>query len=45
MNPKPGCRFAERCDYCTAKCREIDPELREVSPGHLVACHRLEEIE
>ena len=45
VNPKPGCRFAERCDYCTAKCREIDPELREVSPGHLVACHRLEEIE
>ena len=44
VNPKPGCRFADRCDYCTAKCHEVDPELREVSPGHLVACHRLEEI-
>ena len=45
VNPKPGCRFADRCDYCTQKCHEVDPELREVSPGHLVACHRLEEIE
>ena len=44
VNPKPGCRFADRCDFCTAKCHEVDPELREVSPGHLVACHRLEEI-
>ena len=44
VNPKPGCRFADRCDFCTQKCHEVDPELREVSPGHLVACHRLEEI-
>ena len=36
--PKPGCRFAGRCKYVQDKCREIDPPLREVSPGHKVAC-------
>lgn len=36
--PKPGCRFASRCKYVQDKCREADPPLREVSPGHKVAC-------
>lgn len=39
VNPKPGCRFAGRCDYATDLCRTTDPELREVEPGHFVACH------
>lgn len=38
VNPEPGCRFAGRCPYCTDKCTEKDPELRQVSPGHFVAC-------
>ena len=39
MNPPAGCLFASRCPYCTQKCREQAPALREVSPGHQVACH------
>jgi peptide/nickel transport system ATP-binding protein len=36
--PKPGCRFAGRCKHVQPSCREADPPLREVSPGHRVAC-------
>ena len=39
VNPKPGCRFAARCQYATEKCREADPELKEIGAGHFVACH------
>lgn len=43
IDPKPGCRFAARCRYATEECKE--PQiLREVSPGHQVACIRLEKI-
>ena len=38
INPEPGCRFAHRCPHATAKCRE-DYNLREISPGHYVACN------
>lgn len=34
-----GCVFHTRCPYATDKCRECAPELREVVPGHKVACH------
>lgn len=44
VNPKPGCRFASRCDYCTAQCREASPEYQQVEPGHFVACHNVREI-
>ncbi len=39
LNPPAGCLFASRCPYCTDKCREQAPVLREVAPGHEVACH------
>ena len=39
INPKDCCRFAERCPYATEECRAKLPELREVMPGHFVACH------
>jgi oligopeptide transport system ATP-binding protein len=39
VNPPPGCRFAPRCPRAAALCREREPELRELSSGHLVACH------
>ena len=39
VDPKPGCRFAARCRYATAKCREADPELKEIGTGHFAACH------
>lgn len=37
INPKPGCRFANRCKYACAACEAAIP-LKEVSPGHFVAC-------
>jgi peptide/nickel transport system ATP-binding protein len=38
VNPAPGCRFAPRCRLARAQCTERTPELREVKPGHKVAC-------
>jgi len=38
IDPKPGCRFAARCPFCTEKCTAGDVPLKEVSPGHHVAC-------
>lgn len=34
-----GCGFNTRCPYVTDICRKVEPELLEVSPGHLVSCH------
>ncbi|MBT9684670.1 ABC transporter ATP-binding protein [Pseudoflavonifractor sp. MCC625] len=33
-----GCRFADRCEHCTARCREAVPPLTEVAPGHQCRC-------
>ncbi len=44
INPAPGCRFANRCDYACDKCIGTDIPLREVEQGHYVACARLAEI-
>ena len=38
IDPKPGCRFASRCPYATAECREPGIPLHEVAPGHFVRC-------
>lgn len=38
INPKPGCRFASRCDYCTPECREQNLKLTDQGGGHYVAC-------
>ncbi len=38
INVKPGCRFYKRCDVCIDKCKDSDPPLVEVSPGHFVSC-------
>jgi peptide/nickel transport system ATP-binding protein len=44
--PPSGCRFHPRCGHCTPENpklyylqTQVKPELREVEPGHLVACH------
>lgn len=42
--PPNGCRFAMRCRFVTDLCREKDPPLVEVAPGHLSACHYAQEI-
>ncbi len=44
INPEEKCRFFPRCVYAKEKCGQNQPELREVSRGHFVACHYHEEI-
>ena len=36
-----GCRYQDRCAYCTEACRSVKPELRETEPGHFIYCHRV----
>ena len=36
----PGCRFADRCPMVIDACRSADPAMRDVGPGHRVACIR-----
>ena len=38
IDPRPGCRFAPRCEEAVDACRAADIPLREIAPGHLVAC-------
>ena len=38
VNPAPGCRFAPRCRFAQPECLAATPALREVAPGHHVAC-------
>ena len=39
MRPPPGCRFHTRCPHAMDHCRKIEPPMREIAPGHQVACH------
>ncbi len=38
IDPPEGCRFAARCKHAVAECRAATPALREITPGHKVAC-------
>ncbi len=44
INPKPGCRFASRCNFATEACKEPQ-KLEEVSAGHYVTCCRVKEVQ
>lgn len=39
VNPPEGCRFYGRCPSRQADCLLEAPELKEISPGHVLACH------
>jgi peptide/nickel transport system ATP-binding protein len=38
LHPPAGCRFAARCRHVTDACLAAEPPLREIAPGHKVAC-------
>jgi len=39
INPKPGCRFAPRCNRVADICTSEEPILKDIGGGHMVACH------
>ncbi len=41
LNPPPGCHFNPRCPVAMSHCRNVEPPLKEVSPGHWTACWRV----
>ena len=45
IDPPSGCRFHPRCKYAKAGCAKEIPPLKEVEPGHFVACVRYQEID
>ena len=44
-NPPPGCKFSTRCPFATDHCRTVEPEFREATPRHWVACHYAEALD
>jgi oligopeptide/dipeptide ABC transporter ATP-binding protein len=39
INPPSGCRFHPRCPMAKAECSTVEPQEKEMAPGHMVACH------
>ncbi len=45
IDPPPGCRFSTRCPFVKERCSAEIPKLKEIEPGHSVACHLASETE
>ena len=45
INPPSGCHFHPRCPFAKERCSAEEPLLREIRPGHQVACHYAEELQ
>ena len=43
-NPPPGCVFHPRCRYAKDICKQKEPMLEEVQPGHYASCHFAKEL-
>jgi len=41
LNPPKGCPFVTRCPHATPICHHVRPALKEITPGHMAACHLL----
>lgn len=41
LNPPKGCAFADRCSYCTEKCRNEQPQEKVIEGQHKASCHLL----
>jgi peptide/nickel transport system ATP-binding protein len=44
-SPPTGCYFHPRCVFAEHRCSQVQPALREITPGHFVRCHRAAELE
>ena len=43
-NLPEGCKFAERCQYCTERCKKENPALLPMGCTHYIKCHKFEEV-
>ena len=41
IDPKPGCRFVNRCPFASDRCSQEEPALKDVGTGHFVSCFLL----
>jgi len=39
INPPSGCRFHPRCPYAKPECSHVVPVEKQITPGHMIACH------